>query len=277
MFFSTIPFYQTCNLSLLWGSLLLCLLATVGGSLLRRFRRADMLPPISIYGGTSFPTKWDEIGTYSFLLLIFMAYSAVALVQPRMSDAPPQLTFSSTITNVVIYIPMLARFYNLPRAAATKHARMSNIFLMGVLAVGGVFICSLVYELSGLFEAITTYFNCPKIQAPVKIFLEGDMWSKIWLGISAVVIAPICEECCFRGFLYNCIRKHTHAVIAAVLSSLLFAAVHLSLAQFLPLLLFALAQCYIYERSKTLVAPMVTHALFNALALISTLIIPQPI
>ncbi|BAS11843.1 CAAX amino terminal protease family protein [Arthrobacter sp. Hiyo8] len=42
----------------------------------------------------------------------------------------------------------------------------------------------------------------------------------------SLLVAPIVEETLFRGLLYPMLRKRTGAVVAAVLSSLLFAAMH---------------------------------------------------
>ena len=55
---------------------------------------------------------------------------------------------------------------------------------------------------------------------------------------------------------------------AALLSSLLFAAVHGSLTALVPLFVLALVLCWVYERSGSLVAPVVVHMLNNATSLL---------
>jgi len=52
---------------------------------------------------------------------------------------------------------------------------------------------------------------------------------------------------------------------AMILNSLIFAAVHFELIGFLPRLVLAYGLCYVYEKNRTIAAPIVGHALYNGL------------
>jgi len=83
----------------------------------------------------------------------------------------------------------------------------------------------------------------------------------------ACVAAPLAEEIFFRGFLYPSIRDRFGVAAGAVVSSLLFASVHPGLPNQMATFVLGVVFCLVYERSGTLVAPVVAHAIFNAVEL----------
>lgn len=88
------------------------------------------------------------------------------------------------------------------------------------------------------------------------------------LGVLGIVVAPVTEELLFRGALFGSLRARIGSRAAALLSSLLFAAVHGSLTALVPLFVLALVLCWVYERSGSLVAPVAVHMLNNATSLL---------
>ncbi|MGC8484950.1 MAG: CPBP family intramembrane glutamic endopeptidase [Candidatus Baltobacteraceae bacterium] len=81
-----------------------------------------------------------------------------------------------------------------------------------------------------------------------------------------VLVAPIAEELIFRGFLFNLGLRYGNFWVGAIFSSLLFGAAHGDLELFLPLSLVGFVLATVYYRSKNLIASMLTHASFNAIA-----------
>ena len=94
----------------------------------------------------------------------------------------------------------------------------------------------------------------------------------IWYLVAAVV-APVLEEIIFRGGLYRGLRGGTSGmpilasmVVSALLSSLVFAAIHPQGVLFVPILgALAMSFCLVRELRGSLVAPMIGHALNNGL------------
>jgi len=87
----------------------------------------------------------------------------------------------------------------------------------------------------------------------------------VLLVFTLVVLAPVCEEIFFRGYLYPALRNRMNMQPAMILNSLIFAAVHFELIGFLPRLVLAYGLCYVYEKNRTIAAPIVGHALYNGL------------
>ena len=88
------------------------------------------------------------------------------------------------------------------------------------------------------------------------------------LAITLVVLAPVCEEIFFRGYLYPALRNRMDKQPAMIVNGLLFAAAHFELIGFLPRFLLGWGLCYIYERNRTLGAPITGHAIYNGLILL---------
>jgi membrane protease YdiL (CAAX protease family) len=81
-----------------------------------------------------------------------------------------------------------------------------------------------------------------------------------------VLAAPLFEEFIFRGLIFGGLRRLMGALPAAAGSAALFAIVHPPLAM-VPVFVLGLCAAWAYERSKSLLAPMLVHAAYNALVL----------
>lgn len=92
------------------------------------------------------------------------------------------------------------------------------------------------------------------------------------LGIfffTAAIAAPFFEEFLFRGFLLPSLTRYLPVWGAIFLSSLIFAAAHLSLSEILPLTALGMVLGIVYTRSRNLLAPMLLHGLWNSGTLLS--------
>jgi uncharacterized protein len=92
------------------------------------------------------------------------------------------------------------------------------------------------------------------------------------LLLSAVlicVIAPICEEFLFRGYIFTALRNWHGTWPAAVITGLVFGAVHASSAPVLdlvPLAALGFGLCLLYRYSGSLYPGIAAHSLNNSLA-----------
>lgn len=109
-------------------------------------------------------------------------------------------------------------------------------------------------------------------QDTVTLFIESGGLDRLVMAGAAVVVAPLVEETVFRGFVYAVLKKHTDAFFAALVSAALFALAHAHLASAVPLFVLALGFTVAYERTGSLLVPMLMHALFNAITLVALLV-----
>jgi len=89
----------------------------------------------------------------------------------------------------------------------------------------------------------------------------------------AGVLAPAAEEFMYRGVLMRSLVKELGIGRALAISSLLFAFVHVAAEPqaVLPLFCLGLAMGYIAYRTGSLLAPMVTHSLFNTVMILGAM------
>lgn len=142
--------------------------------------------------------------------------------------------------------------------------RLRRALILGL--VGGVILVPTALAINKgcgwLLEQVSVE---PVEQRTVKILQVSVGWPRrIAFGLGAIVLAPLVEEILFRGIAYPLLRLRVGAPLAAVATALAFAAIHVNLLTFLPLVVIGLVLVWIYEWSDNLLAPIVSHALFNA-------------
>jgi membrane protease YdiL (CAAX protease family) len=85
-------------------------------------------------------------------------------------------------------------------------------------------------------------------------------------ALTVIVIAPVCEEIFFRGFVYRVLRVRASFWVAALIDGVLFGLVH-GVNVVLPVLIFlGVVLCWVFERTGTLFATIAIHALNNTIA-----------
>ena len=106
----------------------------------------------------------------------------------------------------------------------------------------------------------------PVEQQAVQTLRSTESWlSRAVLAVVAIGLAPLAEEVLFRGILYPAVKQAGFRRLALWGTSVLFAVIHGNLATLLPLLVLSVALTLLYEKANNLLAPIVAHALFNAI------------
>lgn len=90
-------------------------------------------------------------------------------------------------------------------------------------------------------------------------------------AFSGVIIAPITEEIIFRGFVLNTFLRWGK-LIATIVTSVLFAAVHCSWAAFPYIFVLSVYLCWLRFQTKNIYNSMIFHSFNNLFAIISNLI-----
>lgn len=86
--------------------------------------------------------------------------------------------------------------------------------------------------------------------------------------LTAGIVAPIVEELIFRGLVYKRLKKMTGLIVAAVLSALLFGIFHGNWVQAPYAMILGLVCVFVYEKYKSVIAPILLHMSANVFAVI---------
>ncbi len=113
---------------------------------------------------------------------------------------------------------------------------------------------------SGIASLFTVYD-----QVAQSLFVKESM---VISYISLGILAPIAEEFVFRGLVYRRIRDYVNVKWAIIITSLLFGLYHGNMVQFIFATLLGVALAAVYERYKTLWAPILAHMAVNGFACI---------
>lgn len=131
---------------------------------------------------------------------------------------------------------------------------------------------------------VLVFFKSHKLPDQLAIeFIKSTFSQPIYFILALfliIIVAPIIEEFLFRGVLLNFLKVYLKRSLAIIISSIVFAFFHYSTSQKLSNLtilisLFTLS-CFLgflYEKQKSLIAPIFLHATFNAISIINLLII----
>jgi membrane protease YdiL (CAAX protease family) len=85
----------------------------------------------------------------------------------------------------------------------------------------------------------------------------------LWTLPLALIAAPLFEEFIFRGLIFGGLRRSFGVWPAALASAAVFAIVHPAFS-IIPVFIMAMCAALAYERSRSLLAPMIVHAVYNA-------------
>jgi membrane protease YdiL (CAAX protease family) len=94
---------------------------------------------------------------------------------------------------------------------------------------------------------------------------------RVAVMVMAIVVAPVAEEMIFRGYLYPVAKRTVGPLLSLGATSLLFAALHGHAASVPALFTLAVCLGLAYEKTGSLLVPMVMHAVFNAVSVAAIL------
>lgn len=137
------------------------------------------------------------------------------------------------------------------------------VFFMAPLTVVSMWVAFAVLYAIG-YDTLIESLGVQLVQDTVDLFqTTQDMNVLILMAFTAVIIAPLCEEVVFRGYIYPTLKRFSGPWIGALVSALFFSAAHGSVATLIPLFIFGLALVFLYERTGSIWAPISVHFLFN--------------
>ena len=104
---------------------------------------------------------------------------------------------------------------------------------------------------------------------PDELGVKDSTYALLAVAFLVAVVAPMAEEFFFRGFFYGALRNWKGPWPAAVLTGMVFGAIHLGSAEaafLLPLGFFGFSLCLLRERTGSLYPGIALHCMNNSLA-----------
>ncbi len=275
-------FYEQINLMLLLGSaglvLLICLLPASG----KRYIKADgilyELPPLVPVFPSKPPILFDKLLTVFYVAASTLLFTLSFFLTESPEGEPKQTlnlaeVWINTLFPLVIYFPLMARYatvFSPLERLSLKHCMLTLVALLSI------YILNTFVALTGFYTWIINVTGSPETQQAIQSLKNAPEAHLIPMAVSAIVVAPIVEEFFFRGFIFRLLSCRIGVVAAALLSSLYFGAVHLSLVQTTTLTIFAVVQCFLYTKTRSIIYPIILHAVFNTISVTQIyLMLPQ--
>jgi membrane protease YdiL (CAAX protease family) len=189
-------------------------------------------------GGDTFAHSGTSIALQAVTALAFIAGAVLAL-KPLGGDVGPRLGLGPTL----IGIPSTLR--------------------CALLAI-------LVY---GVFSAIFGALVHPEQEDVAdNLGYDASTLGNIAIFVLIVIAAPLSEEIFFRGFMFSGIRNRRGFILAALISSVVWGALHFTggdtWTAVIQLSFFGLVLCWLYEKTGSIRPTIAIHALNNLIAFI---------
>jgi len=122
-----------------------------------------------------------------------------------------------------------------------------------------------IFIMSFLCKIMLFEYEEQKLVVEIKKNFNNNLFFNFFL---IIIVAPIIEEIVFRGLFYKTLKNFIPFVQASIISSLIFAIIHENILSLTILFLLSLYLTWIYERTNSILYPILTHSIFNFLNLL---------
>ncbi|MCD8185357.1 MAG: CPBP family intramembrane metalloprotease, partial [Rikenellaceae bacterium] len=97
-------------------------------------------------------------------------------------------------------------------------------------------------------------------------WIESQISSEGWAALTAVLMAPVCEEILFRGIIQDSLTVKRGPISGILIASAIFGAIHGIPQQVVAGFFLGLIIGYLYWRTRSLWSAIILHGINNALA-----------
>ncbi|UCC94968.1 MAG: CPBP family intramembrane metalloprotease [Candidatus Omnitrophota bacterium] len=248
-------------LLLVYGALFLVGLGNIIVFAIRKMRKKPLMDFLS--APRAFPLSGEQVSQLFFLIAFFIFTLTIGELHIIASGSRTNPLAFSLFMNLFLQLGVImlilkffsARFLDF----TTKKSHFYPLFQLYTVTLpftlGALILNRFILEAVGISPTLS-----PAMEL---IFLLQDKRMLVVLFLEIVFIGPLAEEIFFRGFIYTLARKRFSFVIASLLVSLLFAFLHRAPLNILPLFVISLSLCYLYEKTQSILAPIIFHSFFN--------------
>lgn len=211
------------------------------------------------------------------LALLFPAHFIVSGLLGRGDASPPIRLALSAGTTIVLFavVPwLLLRWQRVSRVCGLGLTKPSWPWWI-TTPILGVAIWPWIFELVMFAQSLGIRGFDPDQVENIESLLAGWKDVPLWVVVVCLGVVPgICEECFFRGFLFNGLKQHLNAVGTITLSAIAFGLFHVVLAggaapeRILPSTLMGMLLGWVAWQSGSAIPSIVVHVVHNSMLLI---------
>ena len=223
-----------------------------------------LISPIVLYYGITFVAS--IFGSMIVTLQIMQSSTATdetQLIEELMMKAM-DMSVPVVCVSAIITIPFLWRMMRKDRKnyktkgdlTSLKKGTLIFAFIAGICGSVAGSILVTVSQMGEVFEGYE--------EVATEVFSYDIVLQLIVLG----VVAPIVEELIYRGLIYQRLKGFATVRQAFIISSLLFGLTHGNLIQAIYGFFMGLLLAYVYEKYKTLAAPILCHCGANLISVV---------
>jgi len=187
-------------------------------------------------------------------------------------DHPQELTMDAILGGMVLHFLLVGGILLFLTLRGKNPLAMFGLLRGQWWQIGAFSLVSLAAAYPVIYlSQIASYWFLNAAETPQEIirFLEthAGFGDRAAVVVLAVIVAPIAEELIFRGYFYGVLRQYGGRLCAILVTSMLFAAIHLHAPSMAGLFFLAVTLALIYEKTSNLWAPIFAHAVFNGVAI----------
>lgn len=188
--------------------------------------------------------------------------------------SPPRLVADivslrlALVTTIVFQFITIAAVLAITRKGPGELARLLRLDAVGSIRWGRAALATIAAYVGVVGWAVLATTLLPDFFVPestVPSAVARDSLTLAIAGLAAVVMAPLAEEIFYRGLVFGGLLKWGFWP-AAVVSSAIFAAVHLDPGSVIPFFGVGIALCWVYWSGGRLLDAIAFHCLFNSIS-----------
>ena len=141
------------------------------------------------------------------------------------------------------------------------------IFFIPLLLISYITLTIINKFLQPLFPKAVSFIT--KSSEATQAFAISSDWNVFaFFAVTAIIIAPIVEEIVFRGVIFSFFKQYTTRTTAIIITSFLFAALHMNVLQFIPLFILGVIFQLLFIYHKSLYPGIIYHSINNSFSVL---------
>ena len=197
------------------------------------------------------------------LVLLYLGPETLGQLQSE-AELLPELPMILLLQALVfVVLGLLAIRLRIRREEPVGRTGPLGAVLIGLAGAG------LAFGLSLVIGTVQSWLGVPVQEQDWVLALADDRETLLRLAPLAVLLAPVSEEIFFRAYMFRFLSQRAGPGVAYGVSSVLFGLIHFNPSGLAVYIGIGLVLAFVYRRSSSLIAPVVGHVCFNALALLT--------